>query len=295
MGWLFALVAVSGATMAFQLTSLQALAGEIAGPERLTSAISIMSFGQRAIGAIGALTSGMLLAVVGPSATFFVAAMAMLIASAVFASVPAPRRQAATGAFAADVLEGLRLVFRVPMVALLLGLMVCAEILGFSYNSLLPVIAEERLDVGPEGLGALVSAAAVGAMAGTAALTLGADRIRRGMLLLLVVGLFGAMLTVLAGSHVFVLSLLVVATIGAAAATIDALEWVLLQASVDERLRGRALGVWNLAIGWGWIGPIAVGAAAAAAGLSIALSVSGTLLLLIALLAGLRFPILRRA
>ncbi|MCA9849967.1 MAG: hypothetical protein KC461_04895, partial [Dehalococcoidia bacterium] len=41
---------------------------------------------------------------------------------------------------------------------------------------------------------------------------------------------------------------------------VDALQWIMLQGSVDERLRGRALGAWNLTIGIGWIvGPLTMG------------------------------------
>ena len=48
-------------------------------------------------------------------------------------------------------------------------------------------------------------------------------------------------------------------------------------------MRGRALGGWNFAIGWGWIGPLALGAVAEAAGVPAALTLSGALLVVFAL------------
>ena len=59
---------------------------------------------------------------------------------------------------------------------------------------------------------------------------------------------------------------------------VDALEWIMLQNAVPETLRGRALGGWNFAIGWGWIGPIALGAIADATSVPRALTLSGALL-----------------
>ena len=44
----------------------------------------------------------------------------------------------------------------------------------------------------------------------------------------------------------------------------------------------RALGGWNFAIGWGWLGPPGLGALADATSVPAALTVSGTLLVLFA-------------
>ena len=186
-------------------------------------------------------------------------------------------------------------MFRVRIVGLLLGLMVVVEILGFSFYSLLPVVAERILGMGPEGLGALMSGAAVGSMAGTGLLAALADRARHGRLLLGAIALFGILLILLGVSHVFAVSVLVVSGIGAMAALVDALEWTLLQTSVDERLRGRVLGAWNHAIGWGWIGPVVLGGLAEGIGVGNALALSGALLLLTGGLVALQSRQLRHA
>ena len=59
----------------------------------------------------------------------------------------------------------------------------------------------------------------------------------------------------------------------------DALQWILLQAGVDDALRGRALGAWNVAIGFGWLGPLILGAIADAVSVTAAFAVAGTVLL----------------
>ena len=106
-------------------------------------------------------------------------------------------------------------------------------------------------------------------------LVLAADRVRRGLMLIAVFATFGALLVVLGNSTIFWLSVVTVAGVGASAAMVDALEWIMLQDSVPDELRGRALGGWNFAIGWGWIGPLTLGAIADATGVPTALTLSG--------------------
>lgn len=289
------LVAVSGLTMTLQLAASQSLAAEVAGPGRLASAVSLLSFGQRAVGAAGALSAGFLISGLGAANTFLLAAPPLLLGALAFAAVSTPARTPSTSRLSADVVEGIRVVFRVRIVGLLLGLMIAVEILGFSFNSLLPAVADGLLGVGPEGLGTLMSAAAIGSMAGTALLAAIAERARQGRMLLAVIGLFGVLLVLLSLSRLFVISVLIVTGIGAMAAMVDALEWILLQASVDERLRGRVLGAWNHAIGWGWIGPVVLGALAEGIGVANALALSGALLAATGALVTIQSRALRRA
>lgn len=276
---LLTLVTISGSTIAFQNTSLQPLQAEIVGSKRLGNAISLTSFGQRTIGVLGALSGGLLIGWLGPAPTFLAGAVPLVGAAVMFNRVR-PRRRIArsqTG-FAADVAEGLRLIFRTPMIRLLLGMMIVVEIFGFSFNGLLPAVAERVLKVGPERLGVLTAAVSVGAALGTLFLVFTADRLPRGLMLIGVFALFGALVVVLGNSTLFWLSVLAVAGIGGSAAMVDALEWMMLQDSVPNELRGRALGGWNFAIGWGWIGPVAVGALASTTSVSAALTISGTML-----------------
>ena len=276
---LLALVFVTGSTIAFQNTSLQPLQAEIVGPERLGNAVSLTSFGQRSIGVAGALTGGVLIGWLGPGPTFLVGAVPLAGAALMFARLrrTTPTRRTST-TFAADVVEGLRLIVQTPTVRLLLGMMILVEILGFSFNGLLPAVAERVLEVGPERLGVLTAGVSVGAMFGTMFLVITADRLPRGLMLIAVFATFGSLIVVLGNSTIFWLSAAAVAGIGASAAMVDALEWIMLQESVPAQLRGRALGGWNFAIGWGWVGPITLGAIADATDVPVALTISGSLL-----------------
>ena len=281
---LLALVFVTSSTLAFHNTSLQPLQAEIAGPARLGNAISLTSFGQRSVGAAGALGGGALIGWLGPEPTFLVAALPLACAAVVFAGLRPPTRPPAERQhLAREVLEGLRLLARTPTVRLLLGMMVVVEILGFSFASMLPAVAERILEVGPERLGVLTAGVAVGAMFGTALLVFTTDRLPHGLMLVTVFVTFGLLVVVLGNSTAFWLSVAATAGIGASAAMVDALQWIMLQVSVGAEVRGRVLGGWNFAIGWGWLGPLALGAVAEAASVPAALTLSGTLLVIFAL------------
>ena len=281
---LLALVLVTSSTLAFHITSLQALQAEIAGTTRLGNAISLTTFGERAVGAVGALGGGALIGWIGPEPTFLVAALPLAGAAVVFAGLRPPARPPVARAHLfREVLDGLRLLAGTPVVRLLLGMMIAVEILGISFASMLPAVAELVLEVGPERLGVLTAGVAAGAMFGTALLVFAIDRLPRGLMLVGVFVTLGLLVVVLGNSTTFWLSVAATVGIGASAAMVDTLQWIMLQVNVGAGVRGRALGGWNFAIGWGWIGPLALGAVAEAAGVPAALTLSGALLVVFAL------------
>ena len=78
------------------------------------------------------------------------------------------------------------------------------------------------------------------------------------------------------------------------AAAFDALQWTLLQLNVPDRMRGRAVGGWVFAIGFGWIGHLELGALGGAIGVQWALAINGGLVVLVALATVVLIPRLRR-
>ncbi len=293
---LFVLLLATGSTQAFQTTALNALQADIVGRGLLGNAISLTQLGQRAIGVVGGLTSGFLIGWLGAGSTFLLAALPLLAGAVGFRGLAAGAlpRGAAPSTFRSEVAEGLALMVRIPVVRLLLLLMIAVEILGFSWNSLLPAIAEQTLRVGPAGLGSLAAGTSLGSMLGTFVLVATASQRYRGRMLLGVFACFGVLLLGLGLSRVFVISLVVVAGLGATSAMIDALEWTLLQANVPNRLRGRVMGGWIFAVGFGWLGPLSLGALAQATSVGFAVIVAGGLLLTIAALALALAPRLSR-
>ncbi|MGE3962257.1 MAG: MFS transporter [Dehalococcoidia bacterium] len=280
------LLTVSGAGGTLNISSLHTLSGDLVGAARRPRAISVVSTGQRAVSAVGALGAGAIISAFGATPSFLLAAAALAFAAVSYRRVhePAQRRMRGGASFLGDTIEGLRLVTRVPLIALLLVLTVIVEVFGFAHNALFPAVADRLLEVGATGLGAIAGAAAVGGVIGTLLLAWLSDRGRLGVVFLVVIAAFGVAMLAIGLSHWFVVSLLLAAAIGCCAAMFDALQWILLQAGVEDSLRGRALGAWNVAIGFGWLGPLILGAVADAVSVTAAFAVAGGVLLLTAAL-----------
>jgi sugar phosphate permease len=71
------------------------------------------------------------------------------------------------------------------------------------------------------------------------------------------------------------LSLALLALVGVAWASLDALLPTVLQRSVEDTERGAVVGIWNLSRGFGPFGQIGIGALAAAVGVAAAQAASG--------------------
>ena len=281
-GLIFALLALGGVGQSMQFASQQTLSGDLVGADHRAQAISLVSIGQRVVSAFGAVGSGLIVASLGPTFALGVAACATGAAAFSYSTIREPRvtRGARRGSLFRETLEGLRIVGRVPLVAILLGLMVIVEVFGFSFFALVPAIANRVVHVGPAGLGGLNAASSIGGVLGLLFLAAYAERLRLGIVFLCVFGAFGALMVVVGSAPWYLVSLGAAAGIGCCVALIDALEWILLQQSVSDSLRGRVLGSWNVAIGFGWIvGPLTLGALADATSVQAAFALSGSVVL----------------
>ena len=283
----FALLAGGGIAQTLHFSSLQTLSADLVGHERRAGAISLVSIGQRAVSAAGALGSGFMVTALGPTFALAIAATCTGLGALAYQRIrePRERHRVADVSLLKDTVEGLRLVGRVPLVALLLGLMLVIEVFGYAFFALTPAIADRVLHVGVEGLGGLNAATPIGGVFALAFLAAYSSRLRLGVAFLVVYFWFGAMVMLVGAAPWYAVSLLAAGGIGACAALVDALQWIMLQGSVDERLRGRALGAWNLTIGIGWIvGPLTMGAFADAASVTVAFATAGSIVMATALL-----------
>ena len=68
----------------------------------------------------------------------------------------------------------------------------------------------------------------------------------------------------------------------------------MLQQSVADHLRGRAMGAWVLALGAGPVGHLQVGALAGVLGAGLTLTVNGGIMIALAVLAAAAAPAVRR-
>ena len=298
---LLALTLAAGVLRGVEHAARQSYTHDVVGAAGLVKGFAVLGVGMRAGWLLGSLSVGAIIARFDAGAGYLFVACGYLAGAMVLllVSPPAPTSAASEpGSLWRSVTEFLTAVRGDRALLVLMALTAGAEMLGFAHQVLLPSLARDVLHAGPEGLGLLNGARAVGGILGlaAAALTRGGAR-GTGAFFLVVIGAFGVSLVGLGAAPYLVgfAGVVVVLTIAnGAGALADLLAQSLLQLSVPPHLRGRAGGAWVLAIGFAPLGQLQIGALASLFGVSAALAASGLALVVLAVGAAALFPRVRR-
>jgi MFS family permease len=114
---------------------------------------------------------------------------------------------------------------------------------------LMPAFARDVLQVGESGYGALLSANGLGALCGALAVATFGQRLSRRVLVFGGLGLFAAMLLLLALTTNYYLALAWLAIAGFGMLLYFSTTNTLIQTSVSDEMRGRVMGIWALIFG----------------------------------------------
>jgi MFS family permease len=142
----------------------------------------------------------------------------------------------------ADLREGLRFTFKTPLIVWTMALDFLATFFSGSM-SLLPIFADQVLRVGATGYGLLVSAPAIGALAGSLWLSVRPLPGRQGRTFLWAVAVYGAATVAFGLSRTFPLTLVALALTGTADAISTVIRQTLRQLVTPDELRGRMTSV----------------------------------------------------
>ncbi|MGQ4810036.1 Enterobactin exporter EntS [Candidatus Entotheonellaceae bacterium PAL068K] len=287
---------VLGTLQALSITARQVYVYDMLETSGATQGIALISMAQRCGGGLGALLAGATLQWWGPGAAFLVMGLsysASLVGLWVL-------RQAGTAAPRSR--EPLWDIVRVYMGALrtnqvMRSLMVstaAAETLGFSHQVMVPILAKEVLQVGAAGLGVLTAFRFIGGILGAGLLTVRGEAQRQGAVLLLVLMLFGGGQVFLAQASHFWQAVGCVTFINVMASIADILHQTLLQYSVPNEQRGRAMGSWVVGLGTAPMGQLEIGYLASLTSARAALAINGLALVALTLGLTLLLPRLRR-
>ena len=295
--WLLLLVTfLLGAAQAFYMTSRQVYVYDIVGGHRAINGIALVSLAQWVGGIFGSLAAGGLVRWLGPEAAFLV--MGLTYGAGVLVMAFLRHAGAAAPDAREPILENIRNYFRAlrenrVMLSLIIST-AGAEVLGFSHQVMLPILAEEVLKVDAFGLGLLTAFRFLGSAIGVFTVAT-LERIRRkGVLLLCIIGMFGVGEILLGQSTFFWMAVACVMFINLLASATDILHHTLLQLSVSNEQRGRAMGSWIFGIGMAPVGQLEVGFLASETDSRTALLVNGAALVALAAVMGLLMPRLRR-
>ncbi|RLG95128.1 hypothetical protein DRO27_04005 [Candidatus Bathyarchaeota archaeon] len=274
---------VWGSIRAFEGPARQAFIVDIVGREGTMSGISLNAVGLRGIGIIGGAVAGIIIHLFGMEWPFFVITAANILAIGITAYIRGIEERAIvkTQSLWSDLVEGIQIVLNNRVILALMVMAATCEMFGFSYSALLPVFARDILGVGAVGLGMFSTVRSVGGLiAGLTLASLGdyeyKGRIQLGLFLA-----FGVSLILFANSSSYPLSLFFIGMVGISAAGHDAMQHILFQLNVTEEQRGRAMGIWQLSIGFGVLGSVALGAIAETLGAPLAQSIYGAIMVII--------------
>ena len=168
--------------------------------------------------------------------------LAVILALATMRTSGAPERGAGDAHPWEALKEGLRFVFTTPLMVWTMGLDFLATFFSGSM-SLLPIFADQVLQVGAKGYGALVSAPAIGALAGSLFLSIRPLPSRQGPIFLASVAAYGAATVLFGLARSFWLTLAALAAVGLSDAISTVVRQTLRQLITPDRLRGRMTSV----------------------------------------------------
>ena len=194
----------------------------------------------------------------------------------------------------ATIFEGLIYAMKTRILMILLLLDTVTMIVGY-YPALMPVYAKDILHVGGTGLGALLATAPFGALAGLLIVLAVGNIERKGLVLIMVTVLHGAVLIGFSVSTWFGLSLALMAMLGLLDAVSVSIRHASFQLVATDENRGRVVSlVGMVAQSSNAMGGAYLGLAAALMGPQLSLAIGGGIGAGFAILMALAYPKLRQ-
>ena len=274
----FALATLGGITLVLDAPGRQSLTFEMVGPRELPNAVALNSGLLNASRVIGPALAGVLIATVGVGACFvvntvsFIAVLAALLAIREDELFPVASDRSVT--VLAGTREGLSFAWRDRQVRAVLIVVTAVGLVGFNFNTLVPLLASDTLHVNARSFGLLSAAFGLGAFAGaiaTASFRQATFRVFR----LGILG-FSLLLLALAPVHSALIAGVLLLGIGFSFTLFAANANALVQLAAPDQLRGRLVALYLFAfVGLAPIGSLLSGSLVAVGGTQLAFVVAG--------------------
>lgn len=248
-GLIVAVVAGAGVVAGIQTPVWQSFVPQLVPRERLLNAITLNSTQTNIARVLGPALGGLVLAAWGAGAAFLVNGLSYLFVVGALLLVRAgqPVASRSTGRMAGEFGEAIRYTRRHTGLALAVGVVGLAGLLGAPIVQLMPVFAEKVYGVGETAYGVLTAAMGVGAVVGAVVLGAYGDDIRRSRLAVGGVLLFGVTALVLAISTAYWEGILALCVMGGGYIVIASSLNTSVQVMVAEEMRGRVVAIYMMA------------------------------------------------
>jgi MFS family permease len=249
-GWLtreslLAIVFVTGSARAFEQTTMSTLLPGIV-PLPLLSRATAAGASATQVAVIGGPAAGGLLYAVSPILVYALCCALYLISSTLIGMVKMERTAISREPISVGVLlAGFSFIRHNPIVLGVITLDLFAVVLGGVF-ALLPVFARDVFHAGPWGLGLLRASPGVGALIAAIVMTHRPFRRHVGRIMFGAVGTYGIAIIVFALSQSFVLSMALLALLGAADMMSVVIRMTIIQLETPDDMRGRVSAVNSL-------------------------------------------------
>jgi MFS family permease len=276
--------------------SRQSIVPNLVPREELATAMALHSSQRYVSVIVGPSLAGLLLAFLGPAACYAVDGISWLImlVSLLLLRTKLQEGRGWGAVSLTSLREGLQFVYGHAVIFPLMLLDFGATFFG-SVRALLPIYARDILLVGPEGLGILYAATAVGSLTAAAGMSVFGQAWRAGRWIIAGIAVYGTCTVWFASSHIFWVSVLLLAVGGAGDMVSTILRGTINQLSTPDDLRGRISSINSIfTVGGPQLGQFESGVVAAWLGTELSAMTGGVATLLI--LAGVMvlFPCIRR-
>jgi MFS family permease len=265
--------------------------------EDLSNAIALNSSMFNAARLVGPAIAGLTIGVLGEGACFVLNAISyipviMALSAMKLAPVVAtPNRRGVIPEFR----EGLSYVARSAPISTILLFVAVVSIVGMQYTVLMPVMAKDILQGGPNTFGFLMGSTGVGAVIGALTLASRKTVVGLGRWIPIAGGIFGAGLVALALSRSLSLSMALLLLTGFGMMVQLASSNTILQTIADDDKRGRVMSFYVMAfMGMAPFGSLLAGWIASTYGAPATLAASGCVCMAGALVFATRLPSLRK-
>jgi MFS family permease len=288
------LASLLGLTNSFDMPTRQAFVVEMVGREDLPNAIALNSSIFNMARVIGPGLGGLIIAFLGIAPLFLLNAISFVpviigLALIRMSELHALAKHATTGGETSkqstlqSLREGLAYVVHTPSILLIIAVIGAISLFGINFNVVLPLFATDVLHSGAMGFGFLSAAFGIGSL--LSALWLAWRNRKPSIHYLLIAALVFAVLEILfAFSHLYVLSLILIAAVGFAMIAFSANSNTALQTVTPDHLRGRVMSVYMFVFAGSIpLGNLFTGGLSHVYGAPIALLIGGCLSLIAAI------------
>lgn len=287
---------VLGAAAALEQPARLAIVSDMVEEDDLSNAVALNSSSYNLARIIGPSIAGLIIAAIGEAACFFLNSATYLIFIFLLLAIhvkprpmPSERLQVV-----GSLKEGFVYIKESKVIVGLLLITSVASFLTIPYIALMPVFARDILDTGAQGLGYLLTSVGVGAILG-ALIVAYLQAGQRGSWLLVANILGPIFLVLFSFSSSFLVSLLLIAFVGAGNSIRLTLANSLTQLSSVEEYRGRVMSIFNLLFnGMSRVGAFVIGGFAEIVSISWALGLSAGLSAIIGLMLLFQLPNVRK-